>query len=210
MPGIGNNVALFGLNMKTLRGGDTPTAPTPNIIGRRKFFYGLSLLIIVPGLIFLCLGGLKPSIEFTGGTQIQVQYAQPVAQTEVQKALTAAGYKDNTVQMADGGTTAIVSVKERSSVANPQNNPVRMGLVKALYPLAPAAPDQWAEPSQPHFVQQFGSVGSVISKEVTTNAFQAVVIASPADRPVPGLRLRHRRLRGGPAPGYFGHRRPAA
>ena len=55
-------------------GGPTRTAATAavNIIGRRKFFYGLSLAIIVPGLIFLALGGLKPSIEFTGGTQIQV------------------------------------------------------------------------------------------------------------------------------------------
>ncbi len=110
--GIGNNVALFGLNMQSLRGGDTAERrPRPNIIGRRKFFYGLSLAIIVPGLIFYALGGLKKSIEFTGGTQIQVQYAQPVTQADVQKALAGAGiYKDDTVQMADGGTTAIVSV----------------------------------------------------------------------------------------------------
>jgi preprotein translocase subunit SecF len=45
-----------------------------NIIGKRYWFFGLSLLIIVPGLIALGLGGLKPSIDFTGGTMLQIQF----------------------------------------------------------------------------------------------------------------------------------------
>ena len=45
-----------------------------NIIGKRYWFFGLSLLIIIPGLIALALGGLKPSIDFTGGTMLEVQF----------------------------------------------------------------------------------------------------------------------------------------
>ena len=170
--GIGNNVALFGLNMRSLRGGDTASAPTPNIIGRRKFFYGLSLAIIVPGLIFYALGGLKKSIEFKGGTQIQVHYAQPVTQGQVQKALASGDFKDSTVQMADAGTTAIVSVPQSSTEANPVKNPVRQGLLTALDPLAPHDTD----PTK--FVQQFGIVRGIISRELTTNAIEAVIMAS--------------------------------
>ncbi len=185
-PGLAKNPGLFGLNVRSLVGRTEATEGRAglNIIGRRRVFYTLSLAIIVPGLFFLIPvkgikpSGLKPSIEFTGGTQIQVQYTHPVAQADVQKALADAGYKDNTVQMADAGTTAIVSVKERSSVADPQKNPVRTGLVKALNPLATHAPDQTGDKTQPHFVQQFGSVGSVISRELTTNAIEAVIIAS--------------------------------
>ncbi len=181
--GIGNNVALFGLNVRALRGsdtpvGDTPAASGPNIIGRRKFFYALSLAIIVPGLIFWAMGGLKRGIEFKSGTGIRVQYQQPVSQATVQRTLTAAGFKDNTVQMADGGTTAIVSVTDQSAIVDPQLNPVRQRLVQALNPLAPHAPDQTAQSDQPHFVQEFGYVGSEISEEVTRNAIEAVVIAS--------------------------------
>ena len=181
--GIGNNVALFGLNVRTLRGTDNPVADAPvqvgpNIIGRRKFFYALSLAIIVPGLIFWGMGGLKRGIEFKSGTGIRVQYQQPVLQSAVQRALTAAGFKDNTVQMADGGTTAIVSVTDQSPVVLPQFNPVRIRLITALNLLAPHAPDQSAQADQPHFVQKFGYVGSEISEEVTRNAIEAVVIAS--------------------------------
>ncbi len=179
-PGLAKNPALFGLNVRSLVGRTEADGGHAgrNIIGRRKFFYGLSALIIVPGLIALVAGGLKPSIEFTGGTEIQAQYQRPVSATDVQRAVAGAGFKDSTVQMANGGTTAIVSVKQRSTIANPLQNPIRQRLVQALDPLAPHALDLTDQSDKPHFIHRFGSVGSVISKEVTQNAFQAVVIAS--------------------------------
>ena len=167
-PGLAKKPALFGLGVSSLVGQTTGDATHKglNIIGRRRLFYGLSLAIIVPGLIFLFLGGLKPSIEFTGGTQIQTQYAHAVTQADVEKAIRAQGFKDNTVQMADSGSTAIVSVSEQSKTASKQDSPVYRRLTTALNTLGP------------NTEQQFGNVGSVISKEVTSNAVQAVVIAS--------------------------------
>ncbi len=42
-----------------------------NLIKLRKWWYLLSLIIIIPGTMSLALWGLKPSIDFTGGTQIE-------------------------------------------------------------------------------------------------------------------------------------------
>ena len=167
-PGLAKNPALFGLGVNSLIGQTTGNATRAglNIIGRRKLFYGVSLAIIVPGLIFLFLGGLKPSIEFTGGTQIQVKYQKPVTQADVQKAIAGQGFHDNTVQLADGGDTAIVSVSEQSNTASKLQSPVYRRLTAALNTLGT------------NTEQSFGNVGSVISKEVTSNAIQAVVIAS--------------------------------
>jgi preprotein translocase subunit SecF len=50
-----------------------------NIIGKRYWFFGLSLLIIIPGLIALALGGLRPSIDFTGGTLLEVLFTSGTA-----------------------------------------------------------------------------------------------------------------------------------
>ena len=169
------NLGLFGVtrdnNISAPRSGTPPTGEVAagrlNIIGRRKFFYGLSALIIVPGLVFwLGLHGLKPSIEFTGGTQMEVKYPTVVTSSAVENALTSAGYVKPHVQMAEGGTTAIVSVKDQSPVADTTLNPVHQKLASALGTLG-----AFQE-------QQFGNVGGVISREVTTNAIQAVVIAS--------------------------------
>ena len=167
-PGLAKNPALFGLSVRSLVGRTEAegSQASRNIIGRRRFFYGLSLAIIVPGLIFLFLGGLKKSIEFTGGTQIQVAYSKPVTSADVQKALTAQGFTHDTIQMAEGGTVAIVSVPETSNAPSKLNNPYYNKLTTALNTLGT------------NTEQQFGNVGGVISREVTSNAFQAIVIAS--------------------------------
>jgi preprotein translocase subunit SecF len=60
-----------------------------NIIGKRYWFFGLSLLIIIPGIIALALGGLKPSIDFTGGTMLEILFnsGKAPAPDEVRTAL---------------------------------------------------------------------------------------------------------------------------
>lgn len=40
----------------------------------RKFYFILSLTVIVPGLISLLLFGLRPSIDFTGGTLLELRF----------------------------------------------------------------------------------------------------------------------------------------
>ena len=44
-----------------------------DFIGLRRYAYGLTAAIILPGLLVLAIRGLNYSIEFTGGTQLRVQ-----------------------------------------------------------------------------------------------------------------------------------------
>ena len=51
-----------------------------DIVGKRSWYFLFSALLTIPGLVFIVLGGLKPSVDFTGGTDWQVRYAEePVA-----------------------------------------------------------------------------------------------------------------------------------
>src|SRR6267143_1227208 len=60
-----------------------------DIIGRRRYGYALSLLIILPGLIALILhgvqgrGALNWGIDFTGGNFLQLRIAQPFTEGDV-------------------------------------------------------------------------------------------------------------------------------
>ena len=167
-PGLAKNPALFGLNVRSLVGRTVADGDRSglNIIGRRKYFYLLSLAIIVPGMIFLAMGGLKRGIDFTGGTQIEVKYARPATAAAVESALSAANFKRSTIQMAEGGTVAIVTVPDISTAASKLSSPVYNGLTTALNQIGP------------NVEQRFGTTGPIISKEVTSNAIQAVIIAS--------------------------------
>jgi preprotein translocase subunit SecF len=49
-----------------------------DFIGFRAYAYGVTAVILLPGLMFLLLKGLNYSIEFTGGTLLQIQSSKPV------------------------------------------------------------------------------------------------------------------------------------
>lgn len=48
-----------------------------NIIKHRYLYFGISLLVIVPGLIALFMWGLPTGIDFTGGSLLEIKLANP-------------------------------------------------------------------------------------------------------------------------------------
>jgi preprotein translocase subunit SecF len=74
-----------------------------DIVGKRNVWFAISALLTIPGLIFIFLGGLKPSIDFTGGTEWEVRYAEEPTAAEMTEALAELGYDDAIVtQLPDG------------------------------------------------------------------------------------------------------------
>ncbi len=59
----------------------------------RKWAYGLTALLIIPGITLLAVEGLNYSIEFTGGTLIQVQTTKAVGTGVLRQALDVAGLR---------------------------------------------------------------------------------------------------------------------
>ena len=49
-----------------------------DIIGKKKIYFALSLLIMLPGIIGLILFGLNLSIDFTGGSRMKIAFENNV------------------------------------------------------------------------------------------------------------------------------------
>ena len=90
-----------------------------DFIGLRKFAYGLTAAIIVPGLILILLTGLNYSIEFTGGTLVQVQMAQPSTAGAIRSALDRGGLRSAEIQQF--GTTRDYTIRTRLSATEAVN-----------------------------------------------------------------------------------------
>ena len=73
------------------------------VVERKWWYFLLSGLLIVPGVIFLALGGLKPGIEFRGGTLLELRFGQPPAVSDVREAMAALDRPEAVVQVAEGG-----------------------------------------------------------------------------------------------------------
>ncbi|MGH9312740.1 MAG: protein translocase subunit SecF, partial [Vicinamibacterales bacterium] len=69
-----------------------------DFIALRRWAYALTGLFIVPGLVLLLVRGLNYSIEFTGGTLVQIKTAQPVDDGVIRTALDAGGVPGADVQ----------------------------------------------------------------------------------------------------------------
>ena len=74
-----------------------------DIVGKRNWYFAISAILTIPGLLFIVLGGLKPSIDFTGGTEWEVRYAEEPSAAEMTAALEELGYENVVVTELPGG-----------------------------------------------------------------------------------------------------------
>ena len=78
-----------------------------HFVERKWLYFTLSGLLIVPGLIFLALGGLRPGIEFKGGTLLDARFDSPPPVSAVHDVMTGLGRGEAIIQAAEGGRVEI-------------------------------------------------------------------------------------------------------
>jgi preprotein translocase subunit SecF len=76
-------------------------------VERKWLYFVLSGLTIVPGVIFLLLGGLRPGIEFRGGTLIDVGFDTAPSVAEVREIMSGLGREESQIIVAEGGRIEI-------------------------------------------------------------------------------------------------------
>jgi preprotein translocase SecF subunit len=69
-----------------------------DFIGMRRWAYGVTAALIVPGVIMLAALGITYSIEFTGGSMMHVRTAEPVETTRLRAALERGGVDNPEIQ----------------------------------------------------------------------------------------------------------------
>ncbi len=91
-----------------------------DFIGVRKYAYGLTAVILGIGLAFLLLRGVNYSIEFTGGTKIQIKTSAALNDAQLRAALDGSGLRGSEIQPFGGPGEWVV--RARSSVTGDAND----------------------------------------------------------------------------------------
>lgn len=141
-----------------------------NILGKRYYYFALSLLLIIPGMIILAVKGLPLAIDFKGGTLLELQF--PSTQLPETSAVVALyndmGFKEVQVQTALG----ISGERDILVIRSPfMDDTTKIALVEQM-----KTDFGVSEIS----VNRFDSVGPVIAQQVTSRAALAVAIAALA------------------------------
>src|SRR2546423_4787452 len=74
-----------------------------HFVERKWWYFLFSALLIVPGVFFVAIGGLRPGIEFKGGTLLEVPFATRPDDTLVKDFFKAEGHDEATIQGVAGG-----------------------------------------------------------------------------------------------------------
>lgn len=131
-----------------------------NILGKRYIFFAVSLLIIVPGLILLFARGVPLSVDFTGGSLLEVSFVDESPQpADILAVYESSNLEDVQVQTTDADSYIIRS----EFLDNDQRDQVLSALNENIGEVE---------------VVRFDSVGPSIGEQVTSRGALAVAVSS--------------------------------
>ena len=133
-----------------------------DFVGKRIWFFVLSAIILLPGVVFLIIApGLKPGIDFTGGSSVMFEVTDSVSQDELRSVITDIGHPDAIIQQMDDKTFFIRTKELRD---DEKDNVI-------------AEVQRRASPGGVELLA-FDLVSPVVAAETVLNAFYAVVAAA--------------------------------
>ncbi len=140
-----------------------------DFIAFRRYAYGITALLVIPGLLYLLVVGLNYSIEFTGGTLVRIHTSKPLDVGRLRGDLDRQGIHGAEIQTfgASGGYV----IRARGAKAGTDANDTQV-TARGVY----AALDQVLGAGQ-YRVDAAGAVGPKVGGELRTKAFLAIFLS---------------------------------
>lgn len=136
-----------------------------NFMRLKMYYFLISLCVILPGLYAIFILGLKPGIDFTGGSILELRFKQEIQtekKEEIQRAIQENGFSLNSLQTS-GDKTYLLRLKPVSKDEIPT--------IKATIA------DKLAEMPEE---LRFETVGPILGKELLSKTFIAIFLAALA------------------------------
>lgn len=131
-----------------------------NIVGRRKLWYLISLVVIIPGTISLFVHGLKLGIDFTGGSLVEVEGNASAEQ--IREATNKQQLRNVTV-INSGENRWLIRYADEGGSQEQRHQALKSELTKLGLQ-----------------EQRFDTVGPSVSRDIARNAFISILLVSLA------------------------------
>jgi preprotein translocase subunit SecF len=133
-----------------------------DFMGKRHVWYIVSATVILVGMISLFVKGPHYGIDFLGGTEMVVEFREPVHISAVRDAMDKVGVGKTAEIKTFGSDRDILIRTSMQGEGNTVGDMIRQGLTQAF-------------PSNPFIVQKEDKIGPKIGAELRLNALYAVV-----------------------------------
>lgn len=132
-----------------------------NIVGKRKWYFLISALIIVPGIISLIIPpAVQPGIDFSSGSAFEVTFQASVDEEPVRSAMAEADHADARIQKLSD-STVFIRTKE---LQEGERDEIQAVLERSVAPV--------------DFISKVETVSPEVAGETVRNAVIAVMVAA--------------------------------
>lgn len=131
-----------------------------NIIGRKNWYFGLSLLVLISGIIAIFMWGFNLSIDFTGGSRLTFSFEKNVTDSNINSISKI--FKDQNIRVANIEKSDKLIFVRTPPINESQNNKLISAISKEF------------KGEQ----QEIETIGPTIGQETAFNALKAIVIAA--------------------------------
>jgi preprotein translocase subunit SecF len=137
--------------------------PHIDIIGIRKYFYGLSIALMLMGIVSIVAHkGLNFGIDFKGGTAMIIRFQTDVTTSQIRDAMSKVGLGDSEIKTLDVKNEFLIYMKQQKGASASE-------LVKSV-----EASLTSSITNAPYTVRQVETVGPKVGKELRKSALIAV------------------------------------
>ncbi len=132
-----------------------------NIVGKRKWYFLISALVLIPGIISLIIPpAVQPGIDFSSGSAFEVTFRQSVEEEPVRAAMADADHGDARIQKLSA-STMFIRTKE---LQEGERDEIQAVLEQSVAPV--------------DFISKVETVSPEVAGETVRNAVIAVMVAA--------------------------------
>jgi len=140
-----------------------------DFVGKAGLFGGISLLLTIASLVYLAIRGINYGIDFKGGTEIQVKFAQSVSIDEMRNSLEGMKLGEVGVQAFGEGNEFVIRFQGEAGATDKETNEkLNQSIVdlksKIMTTFGAQTPD----------IRRVDTVGPQVGAELKRNGFLAV------------------------------------
>ena len=141
-----------------------------DIVGKRAWFFLISAILILPGVISLIIPpALKPGIDFTSGSVLNVTFDEEVSEVDIRNVMTGLGHNEALIQKTGKRSAAIRTDVLKEDVLGDD------GVVTSERALIEKRLEDNVATIK---FKEFDSVSPIVARETVRNAIIAVFVAA--------------------------------
>ncbi|MBQ0105818.1 MAG: protein translocase subunit SecD [Armatimonadetes bacterium] len=142
-----------------------------NFVNPRVWYYIVSCILVIPGVVVWCMFGLNKGIEFQPGTEMKISFEQRLDRVEQIDEIVSEKYSQFDTKLSNNNMNVYIKVSDNKNAITPEAQTALVQAIDAKYKISHRTDD-----NKP-LVDSSSAVSPSVSDELAKNAAKSILFA---------------------------------